>query len=141
MTLPDPFAAFLSAYADAVDRQDVAAFVQLYGESLQVYDLWQNWSLQGLPAWRAMATQWFSGLGEERVKVTWTQAHSEVEGALASGHAMLNYTAYSADGQPLRSLDNRITVAMRHTEDGWKVVHEHTSAPVEHGTGKALLRR
>ena len=40
----------------------------------------------------------------------------------------------------LRSLSNRMTVAMQRRGDDWKVVHEHTSAPIEHGTLKAQLQ-
>jgi len=137
----DPFEVFLAAYADAVHAKDVAAFVGLYDDDLHVFDLWQDWSLQGLAAWRAMAEGWFASLGDERVVVTAAQAQGHTEGDLAFGHAFLTYAAYAADGRRLRSLDNRISVAMRRTAAGWKVVHEHTSVPVEHGSGRALMRR
>jgi len=141
MSDADPFKTFLAAYADAVHAKDVAAFVELYDDDLHVFDLWQDWSLQGLPAWRAMAEGWFGSLGEERVVVTSAQAHGHADGDLAFGHALLSYAAHAADGRRLRSLDNRISVAMRRTASGWKVFHEHTSVPVEHGSGRALLRR
>jgi len=137
----DPFAEFLAAYADAVARKDADAFASLYGEPLRVFDLWQDWQLEGMPAWHAMAREWFASLGEERVEVTWQQAHGEASETLVCGHAFLTYTAYAPDGRRLRSLDNRISVAMRRTRQGWKVVHEHTSAPVEHRSGLALLQR
>lgn len=137
----DPFVRFLAAYADAVARKDAEAFAALYAEPLRVFDLWQDWQSLGLPAWHAMARDWFGSLGDERVEVTWAEPRCEVDGSLAAGHAFLTYTAYAADGTPLRSLDNRITVAMRRGPDGWKVVHEHTSAPVAHGSGTAVLRR
>ena len=48
----------------------------------------------------------------------------------------------SADGKELRSMDNRITWVLRRSVDGaWKIVHEHSSAPVDFDTGKDSLRR
>ena len=41
----------------------------------------------------------------------------------------------------LRSLSNRMTVVLRRRDGEWKVVHEHTSAPIEHETLKARLQR
>ena len=46
------------------------------------------------------------------------------------------------EGKELRSMDNRITWVLRKNSEGaWKIVHEHTSAPVDFETGKATLRR
>ncbi|HVJ36460.1 MAG TPA: nuclear transport factor 2 family protein [Stenotrophomonas sp.] len=140
MTDSDPFTAFLSGYAAAVRARDVTAFLSLYDPSLHVFDMWQTAPLAGLPAWRAMAEGWFGGLGDEVVVVTWRQAQSQVSGDLASGQAILNFAAQAPDGSVLRALDNRLSVTLRRGPDGWKVVHEHTSAPIEHGTMAAVLK-
>lgn len=136
----DPFNAFLDGYAAAVRARDLAAFLALYDESLHVFDMWQTAPLTGLPAWRAMAEAWFGGLGDEGVVVTWRQAQSQVSGDLASGQAILTFAAHAPDGSVLRALDNRLSVALRRGPDGWKVIHEHTSAPIEHGTMAAVLK-
>ncbi|HYG06621.1 MAG TPA: nuclear transport factor 2 family protein [Stenotrophomonas sp.] len=140
MRSSDPFADFLAAYAAAVRARDTDAFVALYDESLHVFDMWQAPPLLGLPAWREMAEGWFGGLGDEVVVVTWRQAQSRVEGDLAFGHALLNFAAQAPDGSVLRALDNRLSVAMRRGASGWKVFHEHTSAPVQHADLRAVLQ-
>lgn len=137
----DPFLHALERYADAVRAKDVAAFAAIYADDLHVFDLWGRWSLQGLDAWRAMAADWFASLGDEQVVVGVTQARSLVSGDLAVGHAILRFTALSATGEELRSLDNRISMALQQRDGVWKVVHEHTSAPVDHESLKAILRR
>jgi ketosteroid isomerase-like protein len=39
-------------------------------------------------------------------------------------------------------MNNRLTWALHKSADGtWKVVHEHTSSPVEMATGKVDLKR
>jgi ketosteroid isomerase-like protein len=138
---PTPFQQVLRAYQAAVRAKDVEAFLAIYADDLQVFDMWGGWSLRGIDAWRRMATEWFGSLGSEYVVVDFDEVEGSVDGALAVGRALLGYTAYSADGQRLRSLDNRITVAMRRTGETWKIFHEHTSAPIDHETTKAMLRR
>ena len=88
-----------------------------------------------------MAVGWFASVGDERVVVEIDQVGSACLGELAIGHAFLTYTAVSADGTELRSLDNRITAALRKVEGVWKIFHEHTSVPIDHASTKAMLRR
>jgi len=139
--MPDPFLEVLEAYRAAVLAKDVEAFLALYDDEVHVFDLWGAWSLQGIEAWRRMAVEWFASVGDDRVIVEIDQAGSTCLGDLAIGHAFLTYTAISADGTELRSLDNRITAALRKSEGVWRIFHEHTSVPIEHASAKAMLRR
>lgn len=136
-----PFQQLLSAYQSAVRAKDVEAFLAIYVDDVRVFDLWGAWSLRGIDAWRSMATEWFASLNDEYVVVEADEVEATVTGDLAVGHAFLRYTAYSSQGQRLRSLDNRITVAMRRTGETWRIFHEHTSAPIDHATTKAVLQR
>ena len=137
----DPVHEALARYSAAAYEKDVDAFVSLYSDDLHVFDMWNSWELQGIDAWRAMAAGWFSSLGDERVVVKATDVVATVNGELAMGHATLTYTAISADGQELRSLDNRITLAMRRVGNAWKIFHEHTSGPIDHKTMKGVIKR
>jgi ketosteroid isomerase-like protein len=139
--MPDPFLQVLEAYKAAVLAKDVDAFLALYDDEVHVFDLWGAWSLHGIEAWRGMAVEWFASVGDDRVIVEIDQASSTCLGDLAIGHAFLTYTAVSADGTELRSLDNRITAALRKVEGVWKIFHEHTSVPIDHASTKAMLRR
>ena len=136
-----PVETALARYAQAVRAKDVDAFAALYADDVQVFDMWGTWSLSGIEAWRGMAESWFGSLGDEQVLVTWRDVQASVADALAIGHATLTYTAVSAAGQTLRALDNRITLALRRQAGDWKIFHEHTSAPIEHATLRAILRR
>ena len=137
----DPVHQALARYSAAAYEKDVDAFVSLYSDELHVFDMWNSWELRGIDAWRAMAAGWFSSLGEERVVVKARDVVATVSGELAMGHATLSYTAISADGQELRSLDNRITLAMRRAGNAWKIFHEHTSGPIDHKTMKGVIKR
>jgi uncharacterized protein (TIGR02246 family) len=131
----------LGAYQSAVLAKDVEAFCALYDDDVHVFDMWGSWSCRGLPAWRAMAADWFGSLGAERVKVDVADLEVHGNGDFAAAHAFLRFTAVSPEGQVLRALDNRVSLALQRQAGAWKIVHEHTSAPVDFGTGKVVLRR
>jgi uncharacterized protein (TIGR02246 family) len=137
----DPFRKTLHAYADAARRKDAEALLALYADDVVLFDLWGTWTLRGIDAWRAAVTGWFASLGDGHVVVRADEVNSTVAGDLAVGHAILTYSARDADGRELRALDNRLTMALRRLGDGWKIVHEHTSAPVDHASLKAMLQR
>ncbi|MBC7990165.1 MAG: nuclear transport factor 2 family protein [Luteimonas sp.] len=137
----DPFLQVLESYKAAVRAKNVDAFLAIYDDDVHVFDMWSTWSLRGIEAWRAMAVGWFSSLGTEHVVVSADEAQTTEIGQLLVGHAILTYTAMSAEGKELRSLDNRVTMALRRTGSAWKIFHEHTSAPIDHRSTKAMLRR
>ena len=137
----DPVHEALARYSTAAYEKNVDAFISLYADDLHVFDMWNSWELRGIDAWRAMATGWFSSLGDERVVVTMREVASSQNGELAFGHATLTYTAVAADGRELRSLDNRITLALRRVGSAWKIFHEHTSGPIDHKTMKGVIKR
>ncbi len=137
----DPVLHALGQYKSAAYHKDVDAFVALYTDDIHVFDMWNQWELRGIGAWRKMAEGWFGSLGDERVVVTVSDAVTTVEADLAFGYATLTYTAMSAEGKELRSLDNRITISMRRTGGVWKIFHEHTSGPIEHTTLKGMIKR
>jgi ketosteroid isomerase-like protein len=131
----------LGAYRAAVRAKDVDAFVAIYDENVRIFDTWQ-WSYDGVESWRAMATEWFGSLGDEQVEVE----HSDVQIVAGDGvavvHAFTRFKGISASGEELRAMENRLTWGLRKTDAGaWKVVHEHTSAPADFGTGKVTLAR
>jgi ketosteroid isomerase-like protein len=137
----DPVKNALAQYSAAAHDKDVEAFVALYAHDVHVFDMWNSWELRGLDAWRNMAAGWFSSLGDERVVVSASDVVSSVSGDLALGHATLMFTAISVEGKTLRSLDNRITLALRRTGNAWKIFHEHTSGPIDHQTMRGAIKR
>jgi ketosteroid isomerase-like protein len=132
----------LDSYVAAVHSKNVDAFITLYRENLRVFDMWDRWTYDGLDAWRAMAVDWFSSLGAERVAVEFEDVQTIVTGDLAVLHAILTIRGLSAEGDELRAMSNRLTWALQKESGGsWKVVHEHTSAPADFDTGKVILQR
>jgi uncharacterized protein (TIGR02246 family) len=136
-----PILQMLDAYKAAVHAKDVDAFCALFADDLRVFDMWGRWSHDGLPAWRAMATGWFGSLGDERVAVKFDEVRTRVLGDMATAQAFVKFSAVSPAGETLRSLNNRLTWVLHREAGAWKVIHEHTSAPVDNATGKPMFQR
>ena len=134
-------AAVLEEYRDAVHAKDVDRFVAIFADDVRVFDMWGTWSHNGIDSWREMAEGWFGSLGNELVRVEFDDVQTTVGDDVAVLSAFVTFTGLSADGDELRSLNNRLTWELRKTDGRWKVVHEHTSAPVEMATGKVDLKR
>ena len=131
----------LDAYKSAVFSKDVDAFVALYDHDVRVFDMWGEWSYTGVDAWRGMVQDWFGSLGSERVVVVFDEVKVVTTQELATAAAFITYTGVSAQGETLRAMQNRITLVLKQTSGMWKIVHEHSSAPVDFETAKVILKR
>jgi uncharacterized protein (TIGR02246 family) len=128
-------------YKKTVYEKDLEGFLSIFDKDLQVFDMWGQWSHRGLEAWREMAKGWFGSLGTERVVVDFDEAQSTLSGDMGVATAFVTFTGVGAQGEKLRSLQNRLTWVVRKKDGVWKVVHEHTSSPLDHATLKAILKR
>jgi len=136
-----PILQMFDAYKAAVFAKDVDAFVALYHENVCVFDMWSTWSYNGVEAWRGMVVEWFRSLGSERVAVQVHSVQILVTNDLAVAYAFISYTGLSAEGKELRTMHNRLTWALKQQGSAWKIVHEHSSAPVDFETSKVMLQR
>lgn len=138
--LDNPILQVLDDYKSTVFAKDVDSFVALYDRDVLVFDMWRVWSYNGIASWREMAAGWFGSLGTERVIVDFKDAQTIVAQDLAVVHAFVTYKALTADGVALRSMDNRMTMTLRQKGDGWKIIHQHTSSPIDLDT-KVIFKR
>jgi uncharacterized protein (TIGR02246 family) len=132
----------LDKYAAAVHAKDVDAFVDLYSDDVRTFDLWSVWSYDGTSALRGMVEEWFGSPQTAAViEVEFDDVRTEVGDDVAAVSAFTTFRGLSAEGEELRSMNNRLTWVLRRQGDGaWKIVHEHTSAPAG-DEGKVQLRR
>ena len=140
--VPEPVKTLVDAYETAVHAKDVDAFVGLYDHDVDVFDMWDRWSYSGIDAWRGMVSQWFDSLGDEQVSVEIADVRAVLTNDLGVAHAFVTYRALSAEGEQVRSMQNRLTWALKAADGGrWKIIHEHSSAPLDPETTKAIPRR
>ncbi len=135
-----PIRQALAAYQAAVLAKDVDAFVAVYADDVQIFELWANWT-HDIASWREMAQGWFAFLGDQRSVVEAHDVRISVSGDMATLTAFLTYHAVDASGEELRSLDNRLSWVLRDRGGRWQVVHEHTSVPIAHEDGKGIFKR
>ena len=128
-------------YQSAVFGKNVDAFVALYAEDVRIFDLWGRWAYTGTKAWRGMAAGWLGSLGDEQVKVEWEDVQITVTPGLGVAHAFITFKGLSAAGRELRAMRERLTWALRPENGVWKIVHQHTSAPIDFGTMKIIQKR
>jgi len=129
----------MRSYEAAVFARDAEAFMRLYHPGARVFDAWGVWLYQGADAWRTAVEGWFASLGGERVRVSFSDVQTFGEQALATVSAIVTYAAESAQGESLRTMQNRITWVLRETGHVFRIVHEHTSAPIGFEDLKAIL--
>jgi len=131
----------LETYKEAVFAKDAERLMQLYAPDVRVFDMWGTWSCEGAAAWRVTVEGWLSSLGTERVRVTFNDVQVVAAQGFAAVSAIATYTAISAQGLTLRSLQNRLSWVLRTSGHVLRIVHEHTSAPIGFEDTKAILKR
>ncbi len=131
----------IGSYEAAVFSRDVEAFMRLYHPTVRVFDTWGVWLYEGAASWQIAVEGWFSSLGSERVKVSFADVQIAGEQSLATVSAIVTYAAESIQGEPLRSMQNRMTWVLRESGHVFRIVHEHTSAPIGFEDSKAILAR
>jgi ketosteroid isomerase-like protein len=89
-----------------------------------------------------VVNEWFGSLGNEKVAVDFDEVQTVIGDGVAAASAFVTFKGLSADDEELRAMNNRLSWVLRKTGEGeWKVVHEHTSAPIDFETSKAILGR
>src|SRR5262245_47241197 len=136
-----PVTSMVEAYKSTVLAKDVDAHVALYGENARLFDMWGEWSLEGRDAVRAMVAAWFGSLGEDRVAVRMDDLQATAGDDVVAAHAFVTYAAISSEGRELRSMQNRLTWVLCRNAGEWRIIHQHTSAPIDFETMKVSLRR
>jgi ketosteroid isomerase-like protein len=131
----------LDTYKSAVLAKNVETFMHLYDKDARVFDTWGVWSYEGAEAWRVAVEGWFSSLGSETVRVTFDGVKIVGDEDFASVSAFVRYAAVSPEGVELRSMQNRMSWAMKSRGHVLRIVREHTSTPIGFEDTKAIFQR
>lgn len=133
----------LDNYRITVFDRDVEGYLCLYDESVQLYDSWNQWELKDLHALRTMASNWFEELKLEDVrdKVSFDDVVIEELGDLAFLHGTMTFIACNSSDKELRRISNRFTLGLRRVNGSWKILHQHTSLPIDIRSGKGIFTR
>jgi ketosteroid isomerase-like protein len=135
------FNGFFEAYKSSVLTKQVDKLLDLYDQDLIAFDMWDRWSYAGGDSWREMNQQWLGSLGSESVIVEFDDINTLYGAETAAAYATVTYKAVSETGEVLRSMQNRLTWVAKRKNGGWKIVHQHTSAPIDPGKMSPILHR
>jgi len=136
----DPIHTFLRDYAAAVLDRDLPRFLDLYTQDTQVFDSWDRWNYAGRDDWGGMIAAWFGGIQDVRVRVTAKDVKTWRDAQVAGGSATLAFAALDFFGHAPAATENRLTVLMRNDGGTWRVVHQHTSVPVDFQSKQVVSR-
>ena len=135
------FNGFFEAYKSSVLNKQVDQLLDLYDRDLIAFDMWDRWSYAGGDSWREMNQQWLGSLGSESVVVEFDDVNTLYGAEMAAAYATVTYRAMSETGEVLRSMQNRLTWVAERKNGGWKIVHQHTSAPIDPVKMSPILHR
>ena len=131
----------LETYKSAVLAKNADTLMHLYDPAVRVFDMWGTWSYEGAAAWRVAVEGWFSSLGNDQCRVTFEDVRIVADAGFAAMSAVVTYSGVSAQGQEIRSMQNRISWVLKMSGHVLRIIHEHTSAPVGFDDSKAILKR
>ena len=130
---------FFKIYQKSAWLQDTTAMINLYDENAVIFDMWDKGHNSNSSEWTKTIIDWLGSLGEDKVKVEFEKVEIYKSGNVGFASALILFQAISSEGAVLRSMKNRITLGFSKFEDGWKVIHQHTSAPISSNNLTAIL--
>jgi ketosteroid isomerase-like protein len=125
------FRDILDNYSHFVRNKDYEGFIGQYAPNLINYDLWQAATYNTISSWQKNINKWFDDLGDEYVTVTFRDITVYESRNTAFLHGIMTYEGHSKEGDVLRAMDNRLSWGLIYLEREWKIVHEHTSLPID----------
>ena len=135
------FASLIEKYKTAVFEKDLETFASLYSDDIRVFDMWQQWSYDGLSPWKEMARGWFTDLGVNRDRLDFSDLQIDETPEMAVATAIVRFTNVTESGEELRFLENRLTWVAKKKGDAWQIIHQHASGPIDFATMKVKLTK
>jgi ketosteroid isomerase-like protein len=121
---------FFTIYKQSAWDKDAESMIGLYDDDVVIFDMWMQGYKKGLTEWSTVIKHWLGSLGEEKVNVIFEMTDIHDGDNVGFGSALITYQAISIDNTIVRSMRNRITVGFVKQKDVWRVIHQHTSAPI-----------
>jgi ketosteroid isomerase-like protein len=121
---------FFTIYKQSAWNKDTESMIALYHDNVVIFDMWNQGYQTGLTEWSNVIKGWLGSLGDEKVNVIFEMIEIHEGNDVGFGSALITYQAISTSNTILRSMKNRVTLGFIKQGDEWKVIHQHTSAPI-----------
>lgn len=127
----------VSQYVNAVRAKDVARIASLYSDNVVAFDAILALQFVGKPAY---IEHWHTCMGYAKGETLYEVHQLQVTASeqLAFSHSV-NLCGCANEQGNMESSWMRSTQCWCHTKDGWKIVHEHFSAPFDMENGQVLF--
>ena len=121
----------------AVRARDVEALAEQFAEDVVIFDAVGRLRDQGRGAEVSRLETWF-GSYQDDLSLGIRDIEIVAGDGVAFGHYLFRVTGTMVDGTEV-SMWLRATAGFREFEDGWRIVHEHSSVPFDGATGEVLV--
>lgn len=121
---------FFTIYKQSAWNKDTKSMIALYHDNVVIFDMWNQGHQTGLTEWSTVIKDWLGSLGEEKVNMIFDMIEIHEDNDVGFGSALITYQAISTSNTILRSMKNRVTLGFIKQKGEWKVIHQHTSAPI-----------
>jgi ketosteroid isomerase-like protein len=122
---------YFSIYKQSAWEKDIETMIGLYHHDVVIFDMWMQGYQTGLTGWSIVIKDWLGSLRDEKVNVIFEMIQIHEGENVGFGSALITYQAISTDNTIIRSMRNRITIGFHREKDVWKVIHQHTSSPID----------
>jgi ketosteroid isomerase-like protein len=122
---------FFTIYKQSAWEKDAESMIQLYDDNAVIFDMWMQGYQRGLASWSLSIKDWLGSLGDEKVNAAFEMTEIHEDGNTGFASALITYQAIANNNDIVRSMKNRITLGFIKKNDSWKVIHQHTSAPID----------
>lgn len=131
----------LDLYKLVVYNQDINLFMDLYDDSIHIFDSWNTWEIKSKLEWRKVIENWFSGLKRDgsTLRVSFEDPLIHQDDSIAFIHVSTRFSEFNSHNIEFRHLTNRFTFGLVKKNGDWKIVHEHSSLPIDSDKGSGLF--
>ena len=131
----------IDTYVTAVRERDIAAFMSLYAPGVRIFDAWDAWEYRGAEQWQKPISAWLASHESEKLRVTFDDVIVHGSQTDVVVVALVTYARVSADGSLLGAIRNRLTWFLQVRDGRARIIHEHTSVPVDFHEMKPLTTK
>ena len=127
----------IDTYLGAIRRKDLAGLMSCYAEDVVAFDLMPPLQYAGKAGYQKLWKEGFDMTeGPFAAEFRDLAIHAGADVGFACALEHIKASTKTGDGVDMWV---RWTAGFRRIGDGWKIVHEHSSSPIDMVTNKALL--
>jgi uncharacterized protein (TIGR02246 family) len=121
----------------AIRRKDIDRLMSVYSPDVVYFDVVPPLRYRGADELRRDYTRWFDGWASD-IGAEVRDVKIFASGATAVAHMLHRASGTLKTGREV-GYWVRATVCCQRADDGWRIVHEHVSLPVDFASGRAAM--